>query len=270
MQWRALGRGAGVARYEVQLLHRHVELVAARVFEHQELAVLAGDLHHLQADVAAHAVFFVHDRRARAEVVRSRRIACGIDGGAAPAAFLPRALTEELRFGEHRDRRREDVEARPSPGATDSAKRASLSTNSCQPATGCGVSAMRAQHLEQHFASPGRIRGEQHPPGVVSQEMLEWRERPLGAQVHAPFLRRGGREVVPARRVFDLETLDVDAREGVEPRVQFFGREEQFVGSEDRPFDVVASLLVAFGDDRAPRVRRRRQIRRRRTPPFGR
>ena len=66
VQRRAFGRGAGIARDQVQLLHRHVELVAAGVFEHHELAVLPGDLHDLQADVAADAVFFVDHRRTRA------------------------------------------------------------------------------------------------------------------------------------------------------------------------------------------------------------
>ena len=65
VQRRAFGRRAGVARDQVQLLHRHVELVAAGVFEHHELAVLAGHLHDLQADVAADAVFLVHHGRAR-------------------------------------------------------------------------------------------------------------------------------------------------------------------------------------------------------------
>ena len=55
----ALGRGARIARDQVQLLHGHVQLVAAGVFEHHELAVLAGHLHDLQADIAAHAVFLV-------------------------------------------------------------------------------------------------------------------------------------------------------------------------------------------------------------------
>ena len=68
---------------------------------------------------------------------------------------------------------------------------------------------MRAQHLEQHFAPAGGVRGQQHAPGIRVEEILERRERPLGAQVHAPFLRRGGGEVVTRLRlVFDLEALE--------------------------------------------------------------
>ena len=118
MQRRALGRGARVARDQVQLLHGHVQLVAAGVFEHHELAVLAGHLHDLQADVAAHAVFLVDHRRARPEGGEVAQDGLRIGGGAAPAAFLARALAEELRFAEHRDRRRDDVEPAIS-GATD-------------------------------------------------------------------------------------------------------------------------------------------------------
>ena len=110
VQRRAFGRGARIARDQVQLLHGHVQLVAAGVFEHHELAVLAGDLHDLQAEVAADAIFFMHDRRTRPERREVAQDGLRIGCGAAPAAFLPRALAEELRFAEHGDRRREDVE----------------------------------------------------------------------------------------------------------------------------------------------------------------
>ena len=58
----ALGRGARIPRHQVQLLHRHVQLVAAGIFEHHELAVLPRHLHDLQTHVAAHAVFFMDHR----------------------------------------------------------------------------------------------------------------------------------------------------------------------------------------------------------------
>ena len=51
----------------MQLLHGHVQLVAAGVFEHHEFAILAGDLHDLQPDVPANAVLLVDHRRTRAQ-----------------------------------------------------------------------------------------------------------------------------------------------------------------------------------------------------------
>ena len=72
VQRRALGRGAGVAADEVQLLHRHVDAVAVLVLEHQELPGLAADLHRHESLVAPDAVFLVHHRRAG---VQAREVA---------------------------------------------------------------------------------------------------------------------------------------------------------------------------------------------------
>ena len=70
------------------------------VLEHQELAVLAGHLHDLQADVAADAVFLVHHRRARREVVQVAQDRLRIERGAPAPPLLARALAEELRLAE--------------------------------------------------------------------------------------------------------------------------------------------------------------------------
>jgi hypothetical protein len=111
---------------------------------------------------------------------------------------------------------------------------------------------MGAQHLQQHLAAPRRVRGEQHAPGVGREEVLERRERPLGAQIDAPFQRLARGKIVPAgvggQLGVDLERVEVDAREGVEPRLQFVGCEEQLPGCQDRPLDVVPPLLVALRD----------------------
>ena len=53
-----------------------------------------------------------------------------------------------------------------------------------------------AQHLQQHFAPAGRIRGQQHAARELPQEFRQRRQRLFGAQVDAPFLRRGGGKVV--------------------------------------------------------------------------
>jgi hypothetical protein len=99
------GRRAGVARHQMQRLHRHVQLVAVGILEHQEFTGVAGDVHGLQPDVAAHAVGFVHHGRADAQIRQLLEYFGRIAFGAAAAAFLPRAIAEELRFGENLQRR---------------------------------------------------------------------------------------------------------------------------------------------------------------------
>ena len=112
VQRRGFGRRAGVARHQVQRLHRNIQLVAVGIFEHQKLAGVAGDVHGLQADVAADAIGFVHHRRADAQVRQLLEYFRRIALGAAPSAFLPRAIAEQLRFGQDFQRRRLQPQAR--------------------------------------------------------------------------------------------------------------------------------------------------------------
>ena len=171
VQRRAFGRGAGVARDQVQLLHGHVQLVAARVFEHHELAVLSGDLHDLQADVAADAVFFVHHRRARPErreVAQDRlRIGLRRAGGGAPGARAGRtaALRRAPRSGGvtmlrpghlGRDGQREArvavdelVPARDRPAASAPCARSISSSTSRRPAESAASSTRPANVVEE-------------------------------------------------------------------------------------------------------------------------
>ncbi len=229
------------------MLHRHVQLVAARVFEHHELAVLPGDLHDLQPEVTAHTVFFVHHRRTWSQCREVAKDRLGVGRGATPSAFLPRALAEQLRFAEHGDGRREDVE--PGHLRRHAQGEWRIAVDELVPAGDSpGFESVRPQHLEQDFAPSGGIRGQQHAARERIEEILERGERPLGAQVDAPFLRRGGGEIEALALVFDLEALEVDTREGVEPRLQFLGRKVQLIGREHRAFHVVPPLLVSLGD----------------------
>ena len=115
VQRRGFRRRAGVARYQMQRLDRNIQLVAVRILEHQELAGVAGDVHGLQADVAAHAVGLVHHRRADAQVRQFLEYFRRIALGPAPPAFLARAIAEQLRFGENLQRRGLELEARTPP-----------------------------------------------------------------------------------------------------------------------------------------------------------
>ena len=89
----------------MQRLHRHVQLVAVRVLEHQEFARVAGDVHRLQADVAADAIGLVHHRRADAQVRQLLEYLGGIALRSPPAPFLARAIAEQQRLGENLERR---------------------------------------------------------------------------------------------------------------------------------------------------------------------
>ena len=57
-----VGKGAGVARHQMQRRHRHVEQVAVGVFDAQVLAGNAAHGHGFQSPVTADAVGFVHHR----------------------------------------------------------------------------------------------------------------------------------------------------------------------------------------------------------------
>jgi hypothetical protein len=61
VQGRGLRRGAAVAADDLQLRHRHVELVAALVLQGQELGHALAEVHVGEPQVAADAVVHVHD-----------------------------------------------------------------------------------------------------------------------------------------------------------------------------------------------------------------
>ena len=63
MPGRGFRRTSGVAGHPIERVYRHVEQIAARVLDDEELGRVAGHLHHLEAAVATDAVLLVHDRR---------------------------------------------------------------------------------------------------------------------------------------------------------------------------------------------------------------
>ena len=62
VQWRGLRRAAAVAADQMQLRHRHIEFVAARVFKGEEFGGAVAEIEILQTQIAADAVTFVNDR----------------------------------------------------------------------------------------------------------------------------------------------------------------------------------------------------------------
>ncbi len=104
VQRRAFGRGSGIAADDVQLRDRHVELVAAFVFEVQEFHLALAEVERDEPKVAPDAVLAVHHRIAGLDL---REVAHHPFGAAARArvaaarlAHLPRV---ELGLGDDRD-----------------------------------------------------------------------------------------------------------------------------------------------------------------------
>jgi hypothetical protein len=64
MQGCRIRRSAGVTRHAIERVHRHVEEIAAGVFDDQEFRRVSGHLHDLQSAVAPDTVILVHDRGA--------------------------------------------------------------------------------------------------------------------------------------------------------------------------------------------------------------
>ena len=82
------GVGAAVARDQLQLRHRHVELGVVGVFEVEELGVAFAEIHVYQAEVAADAVAFMHHRIAHLQLrqVAQPAFEIGAAGVGAPSA----------------------------------------------------------------------------------------------------------------------------------------------------------------------------------------
>ncbi len=100
VQRRQLVTGPGIARDQVQAVHRHVELCAIGVFEREELGFLPPGVDGLQPQIAADAVGVVHHRRAFTQL---REVAHGqlvVIGGARLAAALTYHFAVELGLGD--------------------------------------------------------------------------------------------------------------------------------------------------------------------------
>ena len=67
VQRRGVGIGAAVARDQVQLCHRHVELGVAGVLQVEELGGPVAEVHRFEAEVTADAMLEVHHRVADAK-----------------------------------------------------------------------------------------------------------------------------------------------------------------------------------------------------------
>ncbi len=104
VQRRALGRGTGIAADDMQLRNRHVELVAAFVFEVQEFHLAFAQVERDEAEVAADAVLAVHHRVAGLHLgqVAHHAFGAGARSRVAPAR-LPHLSRIKLGLGDDGD-----------------------------------------------------------------------------------------------------------------------------------------------------------------------
>ena len=101
----AFRAAAGVAVDQVQGVHRHVQAIAVAVFEHQEFAGVAADLHDLESLVTADAVFAVHHRSAGLEALQVAQDRRRIRRRAPPPPLLACARAKQLALGEQHELR---------------------------------------------------------------------------------------------------------------------------------------------------------------------
>jgi hypothetical protein len=115
---------------------------------------------------------------------------------------------------------------------------------------------MGREHFGNHFATTGRIGGDQHPTRKTGQEIRQWRERLGRARIKAEggcgtrwkiMAAAGGRGRCIAYG-YRAEALDLDLAVLAQQRQHFAWWHEGFFGGQQRPLDVVAPLLVTLGD----------------------
>src|SRR6185437_11081572 len=105
MQWCVFVVCTAVAADQTELRDGHVQLVAPRVLDGEELARHAADVECHQAEITADAVIDVHDRCADFQLREIAQDGFRIAFRDLPAAvFAARAFTGQLAFGESHDR----------------------------------------------------------------------------------------------------------------------------------------------------------------------
>jgi hypothetical protein len=105
MQRREFGRRAGIARYEIELGDRYVQLVALGIFDREEFVRAAADIELDQALIPADAVVDMDDRRAQPEFGQIADDGFRIARRAFAPALLLHAFAEQFTLGEHDQRR---------------------------------------------------------------------------------------------------------------------------------------------------------------------
>ena len=250
VQRRGFRRRTGVTADPLERLHRHVELVAAGVLEHQELGQDAAGVHGREAEVAAYAVILVHDRRPGAQVGELLDDAGRVPVRPSPASLLPCALAEELLLGVQREQR--FLQRNAGGERCDRDTERSVAREKLAPSRdGTWGDPARTQQVEQQFAATGRLRGEQHATRVRRERRCERIDRFLATLVEAQRWSGGAAEVDDDPRVTAVRrrfAAEREAQRRRDRRAPFVRRDEDLGGREHRVLDVVAALLEPLLD----------------------
>ena len=169
--------GAGIAGDHVQLRYRHVELVAAVVFQMQELGVALAEVHVDEAEVAADTVRYMHHRVADLQfrqvaqpALHGRRLACIAANPAAGGGGI------ELGLGEHRELCRGQHEAACERGDAECETRVGIQEGA-EVGAGLGADLVFGEELRHRLAPAGRIGQQQHAAVEAGEEGLELVQR---------------------------------------------------------------------------------------------
>ena len=251
VQRRALGRAAGVAVHQMQRVHRHVDAIAVAIFERQEFAALIADFHQLQADIAADTVGLMHHRRPGLQALQVAQDGGRIRRGAAPPpALLACAGAEQLRFAEQQQRRLRQRQTGHVLGDADRQR----GIPGCKLLPGrhrARAAAVSAEHLDDDFAPPGRVGGDQHAAGVTAEERGQRRQRLRGACIEPQLGRGGAVKIMRARRSRKIgagKALDAHTGVGRERAGERRRLDEGLGRRQQRPLDIVPPVLVARAD----------------------
>ena len=219
---------------------------------------MAGDLHDLQAAIASDAIVLVHHRRARGERGEFTQDRLGIAFRPTAPAFLAGARSEQLLLGhERKGAVRQDESAYV--GGDGEPERTAAFEKRRPVGHHVHREALATEHVEQDFASAGRVRGNQCAAVESGEESGELLERLRLAALGAKFRRRSGREVLERQGCADRLHLDgrqLDAGMPGEGGQRVSGWHEGIGRRQERAFAVMTAFLVARLDLRAkPRER---------------
>ena len=171
VQWRQSVVAAGVARDQVQVGHRYIELGAFGVLHGEEFGGLVVDFQGLQAQVATDTVVDMHHRRAFAQLgeVLDYRVVVGV-GAFFATATLHHALAEQGAFRDQRQGR--IVQQQTFIQWRDSDRQAVLAGDEVRPAVdGFRTQLQAFEQFKQDFATAGGFGGKQHAAREVAKEV---------------------------------------------------------------------------------------------------
>ena len=249
VQRSALGRRAGVPADALQRLHRHVQLVAVRVLEDQELGRQAACIQRREPEVAAHAVVLVHDRCAGAQVGQLLDDARGIAVRPAPAALLLRALAGQLLLGEQHHRG--IAERRAGRDRRNGDREGVLRIEELAPARHrLRLEPLATQQLHQQLTTSRRLGREQHPLPDRTQQRRELDDGFLATRIEQRIRRRFGPQVHYrlVRCLLRGRSVEQQRRQPSCARQPLVRIHADFARFEHRVLDVVATVLVTFRD----------------------